>query len=763
MRSGPHSVVVLLVSLFVSSVVSIPFHSTASGDDDHSSSEYRPEPPHQRAPLEAAYGILHVRVTCQHPISQRYFDQGLAMLHGFDSWGATQCFYSILEKEPDCAMAYWGLTIANFAYPRAAREFRKEAVVRQDGVSPREQRWIAAISACRFGSSESEARQQLINSLQKLSKDDPDDAEMKGLCVRELMLDGFGEPNSREGRLIQTWIADLKAHNQHHPIATSETILWSAEDPERAHANAAKATTIAPDNPHLWTLAGRLSMQDGNYLQAAKQFYSASNLFHQQMKRNRLVPDDLEGYADTQDLLVRSLANSGQVENALEVARAMAQSPCSRSSSVDRFMAPAPRSHRVLGTRRLATLLADFELWNELETFGPSARFLGPAGELDLYKSLVRSGMALDKGIAVEDRIDQLRRTYSRTVYDAFVIQRSGHSHGRGSQEEDKATATLQRRSLRGQQDLREILLHQAMKNGNRDRLRESLNNAAPPKTVWSAPLYWAAHAEDDALYAAEFAWQYDPHCALVLARCAEFYLQADDVEKASTMVKYLKQRTRLLNQDLPICHRLAAAEQLDAAFSDESLKLTSGGSANRSPDSGDVSSVPPVWRPRMAPPLSLPDRHGRTHSLRDYRGKPVLLVFFLGADCPHCIEQFQLLLPAKRYMDELDIEIIAVSTDTVTGVREMFEVEGADEAMPFTVVCDDSLEAFRRYGLINEFAEDPLHGTFLIDADGRLRWQHTSVEPFMDFDFFWREARAQLSLNVSPLASETAVQTSAR
>ena len=43
-----------------------------------------PEPPFQRIRLEAGYGEADFPITCKLRLSQLYFNQGVAMLHGFD-------------------------------------------------------------------------------------------------------------------------------------------------------------------------------------------------------------------------------------------------------------------------------------------------------------------------------------------------------------------------------------------------------------------------------------------------------------------------------------------------------------------------------------------------------------------------------------------------------------------------------------------------------------------------------------------------------
>jgi alkyl hydroperoxide reductase subunit AhpC len=50
-------------------------------------------------------------------------------------------------------------------------------------------------------------------------------------------------------------------------------------------------------------------------------------------------------------------------------------------------------------------------------------------------------------------------------------------------------------------------------------------------------------------------------------------------------------------------------------------------------------------------------------------------------------------------------------------------------------------MTVFRQYRCYDDFEKAALHGTFVIDAKGRVRWQDISYEPFMDVDFLLKEA----------------------
>ena len=53
----------------------------------------------------------------------------------------------------------------------------------------------------------------------------------------------------------------------------------------------------------------------------------------------------------------------------------------------------------------------------------------------------------------------------------------------------------------------------------------------------------------------------------------------------------------------------------------------------------------------------------------------------------------------------------------------------------------DPALDVFKRYGAFDDFENQPVHGTFLIDAKGEVRFQRISAEPFLDVEFIKTES----------------------
>ena len=151
-------------------------------------------------------------------------------------------------------------------------------------------------------------------------------------------------------------------------------------------------------------------------------------------------------------------------------------------------------------------------------------------------------------------------------------------------------------------------------------------------------------------------------------------------------------------------------------------------------------------WKPLAAPDWSLPTDGGRKVALKDYRGKPVLVIFYLGYGCLHCVEQLQAFAPKTDEFRKAGIEVVAISSDSQEDLAKSIEKYGKDGGFPFPLAADPKLEVFKKYRCFDDFEKLTMHGTFLIDGDGMVRWQDISYEPFMNPDFVLKEARRLLN-----------------
>ena len=68
-------------------------------------------------------------------------------------------------------------------------------------------------------------------------------------------------------------------------------------------------------------------------------------------------------------------------------------------------------------------------------------------------------------------------------------------------------------------------------------------------------------------------------------------------------------------------------------------------------------------------------------------------------------------------------------------------------------LLSDTNLDVFKAFRAYDDFEQLPLHGTFIIDGDGRVRWQDIGYEPFMDVNFVLAEAQRLLAQDHAPAA----------
>ena len=110
-----------------------------------------------------------------------------------------------------------------------------------------------------------------------------------------------------------------------------------------------------------------------------------------------------------------------------------------------------------------------------------------------------------------------------------------------------------------------------------------------------------------------------------------------------------------------------------------------------------DLTTLGPLgWEPYAAEPIALKDTEGQPWTLADRGGKKnVIVLFFLGGKCAHCMQQLQLFAKEMKAFEGLNTEVVAVSTDDPEAARALkMNAEGI--AFPMPILPDPSRDLFR-------------------------------------------------------------------
>jgi peroxiredoxin len=91
-------------------------------------------------------------------------------------------------------------------------------------------------------------------------------------------------------------------------------------------------------------------------------------------------------------------------------------------------------------------------------------------------------------------------------------------------------------------------------------------------------------------------------------------------------------------------------------------------------------------------------------------------------------------------------LEVVAISTEDEKQLSQaLIDFKTAGKVPPFPLLSNGVLDVFKSYRCHDDFESQPLHGTFLIDGKGFIRWHDISYEPFSDADFVIEEAKRLL------------------
>ena len=137
----------------------------------------------------------------------------------------------------------------------------------------------------------------------------------------------------------------------------------------------------------------------------------------------------------------------------------------------------------------------------------------------------------------------------------------------------------------------------------------------------------------------------------------------------------------------------------------------------------------------QTAPAFTLKDHTGHERSSSEWTARgPVVLVFYYGYGCSHCVAQLFALDKDIALFRELGAEVVAISSDSPEHTAEKYKEYGE---FHFPVLSDPDNHVAQTYGTFTpKTAEKPEsldHGTFVIDAGGQVIWASFGNEPFLD------------------------------
>ena len=752
------SSLILLLSLGICTVVVRAETQAIEPGHSHQGHSFN-EGPRQTAQLMGNTGKVTLPIKTTWPQGQAFFDQGLGQLHGFWYYEAERSFREIAAHDPECAMAYWGMAMANWENPKRAKSFIDKANALADQSDKHAQAYIATQLNYLDGnpSDEKARRQEMIHDLEDLVHDFPDDIEAKAILASRIWQFAYKPPiipiGSHES--VDALLQQVLARNPMHPAHHYRIHLWDKRKAARALDSAAKLGFTAPAIAHMWHMPGHIYSNLHRYEDAAWHQQASARVDHAHMQEHLLLPDQIHNYAHNNEWLARNWINLGNRPAAFEMAKSLLANP--RHPKLNTVEGKA-HSYRY-GRMRLIEILEKFELWDQalqLTTSEWLEPLENPEHELPRLRLIALAHFELGNKENLEQTLTQLE-TLSTTAKKAH--EKAQNETRTKAEKEKKKPAEIDKLvKAAGKQSSQQIekISHTrteiegclATLNGDNETALKALAKSTRPRHATALKYMALGDGEKaNSISAAEVTA--NKRQTLPLAARIEILHQLGKTEEARKTFEKLREVSSQIDLTAPPFARLLPIAQ--------SLGLPDNWTLPYAPpaDSGerpDVDTLGPIhWQPPAAPAFTLPNQKDQPVSLESHRGKPLILVFYLGYGCLHCSQQLNAI--AARTDDfqaaGLPVPVLAISTDTVAELAKSQENYSADgKNFPFPILADPFKTSFKAYGAHDDFESTALHGTFLLDPKGNILWSDISADPFMDLDFLIKESNRLLQLH---------------
>lgn len=132
------------------------------------------------------------------------------------------------------------------------------------------------------------------------------------------------------------------------------------------------------------------------------------------------------------------------------------------------------------------------------------------------------------------------------------------------------------------------------------------------------------------------------------------------------------------------------------------------------------------------APNFSLPDQNGTVHTLKQYKGKWVIVYFYPKDSTPGCTKEACSFRDGRSFLEEAGAVVLGISKDSVASHKKFAEKHNLD----FTLLSDTSantIQAFGAWGKKKFMGREYMginRNTYLINPKGEIVKTYENVNP---------------------------------
>jgi tetratricopeptide (TPR) repeat protein len=266
------------------------------------------------APSVEQLGKVFFPVSCT-PAAQQAFDRALAMLHSFWLPQATRAFEAVVQADPDCAIAHWGIAMSQRGNPlvgapsAAANKTGWAAVEKARTLGPKTQRerdYVAAMEAYfKDWETVDHARRVLayeraMEQLHTRYPTDPEAATLYALALNEALTVLPADKTYTRHLKAAALCEQVLLRHPDHPGAL-HYLIHSYDFPQLAHRGLAAAhryDMVASAAPHA--------------LHMPSHIFSMAGMWQESIKSNRTALQAAKSYVHAMDFIVYAQLQGAQ-------------------------------------------------------------------------------------------------------------------------------------------------------------------------------------------------------------------------------------------------------------------------------------------------------------------------------------------------------------------------------------------------------------------------------------------------------------------
>ncbi len=275
------------------------------------------------------FGEVSFSLSCKYSV-QETFDLAVSLLHSFEYDEAEKTFVKVIDADPDCAMAYWGVAMSIYHAlwaPPGDKDLERGAKILQIAKSipktDREEEYLEAIGLYYEGWDKVDAKtraKRMADKMEEIYEKYKDDTE--AAIFYALALNSTADPTDKDytnqrkaGKILESLFPD----QPNHP-GIAHYIIHNYDNPvlaEKALSTARKYAEIAPASAHAQHMPSHIFTRLGLWeesIQSNLNSTSSARCYAENAGFEGMWDEELHGI----DYLVYAYLQQGDSKKAME-------------------------------------------------------------------------------------------------------------------------------------------------------------------------------------------------------------------------------------------------------------------------------------------------------------------------------------------------------------------------------------------------------------------------------------------------------------